>query len=55
MSGHVVHIEVSAYCYLQERQLQVTVQRLDALSNSYTMGCPPVRADNPRALGSGLS
>ena len=26
-----------------------------SLSNSYTMGCPPVRADNPRALASGLS
>ena len=25
------------------------------VSNSYTMGCPPVRGDNPRALASGLS
>ena len=25
------------------------------LSNSYTMGCPPVRGDNPSALASGLS
>ena len=25
------------------------------LSNNYTMGCPPVRGDNPRALASGLS
>ena len=25
------------------------------LCNSYTMGCPPVREDNPRALASGLS
>ena len=24
-------------------------------SNCYTMGCPPVRGDNPRALASGLS
>ena len=24
-------------------------------SNSYTMGCLPVRVDNPRALASGLS
>ena len=24
-------------------------------SNSYTMGCPPVCGDNPRALASGLS
>ena len=25
------------------------------ISNSYPMGCPPVRGDNPRALASGLS
>ena len=25
------------------------------LCNSYTMGCPPVRGDNPRALASRLS
>ena len=25
------------------------------LSNSYTMGCPPLRGDNQRALASGLS
>ena len=25
------------------------------LSYSYTMGCPPVRGDNPLALASGLS
>ena len=25
------------------------------LGNSYTMACPPVREDNPRALASGLS
>ena len=24
------------------------------VSNSYNMGCPPVRRDNPRALASGL-
>ena len=28
---------------------------LQRFSNSYTMGCPPVRGDNPRALASGLS
>ena len=27
----------------------------NVISNSYTMGCPPVRGDNPRALASGLS
>ena len=26
---------------------------LPKLRNSYTMGCPPVRGDNPRALASG--
>ena len=25
------------------------------MRNSYTMGCPPVRGDNPRALASGLT
>ena len=25
------------------------------ISNSYNMGCPPVRGDNPRALARGLS
>ena len=25
------------------------------IRNSYNMGCPPVRGDNPRALASGLS
>ena len=25
------------------------------LGNSFTMGCPPVHGDNPRALASGLS
>ena len=25
------------------------------ICNSYTMGCPPERGDNPRALASGLS
>ena len=28
---------------------------LYSLRNSYTMGCPHVRGDNPRALASGLS
>ena len=27
----------------------------ESISNCYTMGCPPVRGDNPRALASGLS
>ena len=28
---------------------------INALRNSYTMACPTVRKDNPRALASGLS
>ena len=40
--------------------LFVLIQRADTssagcISKSYTMGCPPVRGDNPRALASGLS
>ena len=31
------------------------VLTINLVSNSYTMGCPPVRGDNPRALASGLS
>ena len=26
---------------------------VNVISNSYTMGCPPVRGDKPRALASG--
>ena len=39
------------YTHIQQRNLQNTCQ----ISNSYTMGCPPVRGDDPRALASGLS
>ena len=28
---------------------------VELICNSYTMGCPPVRGDNPLALASGLS
>ena len=28
-------------------------QAIKVISNSYTMGCPPVCGDNPRALASG--
>ena len=38
----------------ETRYYVVTVVR-KILCNSYTMGCPPVRGDNPRALASGLS
>ena len=30
-------------------------EQTNILSNSYTMGCPPVCVDNPQALVSGLS
>ena len=30
-------------------------EEIICISNSYTMGCPPVRGDNPQALASGLS
>ena len=33
----------------------VTVRVGSLLCNSYSMACPPVRGDNPRALASGLS
>ena len=29
--------------------------KMDSISNSYIIGCPPVRGDNPRVLASGLS
>ena len=38
------------YCCWGSRQIPLL-----SISNSYTMGCPPVRGDNPRALASGLS
>ena len=35
---------------------KLPVSNLEVCScNSYTMGCPPVRGDNPQALASGLS
>ena len=42
-------------------EMQMLFHRLSVHSElhdirySYTMGCPPVRGDNPRALASGLS
>ena len=30
-------------------------EAVNVICNSYTMGCPLVRGDNPRALASGLS
>ena len=39
--------------FLDKAGITRSVER--PISNSYTMGCPPVRGDNPRALASGLS
>ena len=41
---------------LLDHDVVVAILKL-SLSNSYTctMGCPPLRGDNPRALASGLS
>ena len=44
---YVFLIDIIAICTCSISMLLV--------SNSYTMGCPPVRGDNPRALASGLS
>ena len=42
--------------HLFEKQTKGDHQQiLLKICNSYTMGCPPVRGDNPRALASGLS
>ena len=35
--------------------LQYQTNGKNCLRNGYTMGCPPVRGDNPQALASGLS
>ena len=44
-------------CTKQNSCLQVSLLTLllITLSNNHTMGCPPIRVDNPRALASGLS
>ena len=48
MALFVIHY-LTPFIVLQKRML------IALLSNSYIMGCPPVRGDNPRALASGLS
>ena len=40
----IIHVAITA-----------ALQDNATLCNSYTMDCPPVRGDNPRALASGLS
>ena len=34
---------------------ETLIMHMAQISNGYTIGCPPVRGDNPRALASGLS
>ena len=46
---------VPLYCNYVNFTAFGTLRSHYAISNSYTMGCPPVRGDNPRALASGLS
>ena len=53
--------DVSVLCLTCHQQIDHEIYMLNAvycliqLSSSYTMGCPHVRGDNPRALASGLS
>ena len=44
MSGHEKYVRICNQCMYSKETC-----------NSYTMGCPPVRGDNPRASASGLS
>ena len=46
---------ISAYAGVLDNFFIRRPTHVSWLSNSYTMGCPPVRGDNPRALASGLS
>ena len=41
--------DLNSFISKEEGKDQVSIR------NSYTMACPPVRGDNPRALASGLS
>ena len=41
--------------YIFNSSLQILLESSHGPSNSYIMGCPPVRGDNPQALASGLS
>ena len=48
-------VKLSDYVVDTDPAVSTIPSTLYLLSNSYTMGCPPVRGDNPRALASGLS
>ena len=45
----------NAYKFLELAQVYFPTLLNDGICNSYTMVCPPLRGDNPRALASGLS
>ena len=53
-----VHLEIQVQICKKGPYLVQQLQKnpvIKQLCYSYTMGCPPVRGDNPRALASGLS
>ena len=51
-----MRIDQFSFNYIQFKDATVVFALLTSYtSNSYTMGCPPVRGDNPQALASGLS
>ena len=54
------NITTYVYCMAYAKTIRdlISIVSTDSglqISNSYTMGCPPVRGDNPRALASRLS
>ena len=51
-SVHLLFADCSKY---SDHRYDIGVKSQGQICNSYTMGCPPVRGDNPRALASGLS
>ena len=53
---HIVGNHVSRLIFILPTSVISSAVTLTlGISNSDTMGCPPVRGDNPRALVSGLS
>ena len=56
MLGSFIQIHVFVKCFSIRQEFWYMLQ-IDqtCLRNSYTMGCPSVRGDNPRALASRLS
>ena len=51
---HSALIWVQMFAKVSSRRQKLLLVRKE-LNKSYTMGCPPVRGDNPRAIASGLS